>query len=150
MTELRDLWEEYKRIELSGAGRNKRAKEIEARIHEIQKGMGTSLYDFDKREEKQNLMGKPTIEVPSVVSLPDKPNVEERAPQANFTLEQAKKIVGDNDYRILEECNRVVEAQIVCVEHISMGRNPDNKKNPARRGQSINQTIFLFNKRKEE
>ena len=48
MTELRDLWDEYGKIVQNGV-RTERALKIEEEIHALQKKIGTSRYDFDKR-----------------------------------------------------------------------------------------------------
>lgn len=144
---LHDLWGEYKRI-LQGGTRIPRALELEKLIHEKQKLVGTPAYDFDKKWDKIKLDGTSTISGPPPPT--SKVDTAVTVPQASFTFEQAKEKVGENDFSILEDCNRMIEARMICVENISMRTNPENQKNLARRGQSINQTLNEFNRRKSE
>jgi len=138
MTELRDLWDEYAKI-VQGGARNERALDIEAKIHDIQKKLGTSRYDFDKRWERNAEMGKPTINTP-----PMEPEPEKIVPTSNFTFEQAKARIGENDFAILEDCAMRAEAEIVCLARILDTLNIENQRNVARRGQAINIAVRKF------
>jgi hypothetical protein len=138
MTELRDLWDEYSKI-VQGGVRNDRALDVESRIHEIQKKLGTSRYDFDKRWERNAEMGKSTINTP-----PMEPEPEKTVPTSNFTFEQAKARIGENDFAILEDCAMRAEAEIVCLARILDTLNIENQRNVARRGQAINIAVRKF------
>jgi hypothetical protein len=147
MSELRDLWEAYKIIEVSGQGRNDRASEIEAKIHEIQKGMGSSPYDFDKRWEKNEAM-----KTESVTGPPDfnsKPASEtQKVPQGHFSVDEAKEIIGANDLAILDDCAKHAEAEEIYLEHQLSKINPANRNNHARRGMVGNRAMQKFERRK--
>ena len=138
MTELRDLWDEYSKI-VQGGVRNDRALSVESKIHEIQKKLGTSRYDFDKRWEKNAEMAKPTINTP-----PMEPEIEKSVPTSNFTFEQAKARIGENDFALLEDCAMRAEAQMVVLARILETLNVDNQRNVARRGQAINIAVRKF------
>ena len=138
------LWEEYKRIELSGE-RTKRCLDIEALIHEEQKNMGVSRYDFNTRWSRREIEAKPTLEGPSLEPTPD----PVPAPTSNFTFEYAKDKIGENDFAILEECAMEAELYMVCLAKILENVNPDNMRNLARRGQATNIAIRLFEERKK-
>jgi len=146
LTELSDLWAKYTAIEQTGNTTTKKAKDIEARIHELQKNMGTSRYDFDKRRER--------LERDAVSSVSGPPDMEskveeENVPQARYTFEQAREQMSDNDFNILEECAQQYEIKSVLLAHILNGLNPDNQTNHARRGQGINWAITEFYRRKD-
>lgn len=149
MSELSDLWAELKGIELSTKKETPRLKAIQKRIHEIQKGMGSSPYDFDKRRSRNEAMS-----VESVVGPPDldspAPSSEEQVPQANFTYDQARKLISDNDFALLEDCAKDYEIKAVVIGRILEGMNPTNITNHARRGQGINWTLTKFWKDKEK
>ena len=138
MTELRDLWEEYGKIVQSGV-RTDRALKIEEEIHALQKKIGTSRYDFDKRWERNVEMAKPTITIGSM-DEEEKPSV----PSTNFTFDQAKARVGENDFALLEDCAIRAEAEMVVLARILDSLNIDNQRNVARRGQAINIAIRKF------
>lgn len=138
MTELRDLWDEYSKI-VQGGVRNDRALSVESKIHEIQKKLGTSRYDFDKRWEKNTEMAKPTINTP-----PMEPEIEKSVPTSNFTFEQAKARIGENDFALLEDCAMRAEAEMVVLARILETLNVDNQRNVARRGQAINIAVRKF------
>jgi hypothetical protein len=138
MTELRDLWDEYSKI-VQGGVRNDRALSVESKIHEIQKKLGTSRYDFDKRWEKNAEMAKPTINTP-----PMEPEIEKSVPTSNFTFEQAKARIGENDFALLEDCAMRAEAEMVVLARILETLNVDNQRNVARRGQAINIAVRKF------
>lgn len=142
MLELRPLWEEYAVIEKSGQGRNKRALEIESIIHQAQLKAKTAPYDFDARWEKNRLNGLSTVSgPPPVESKPVEPEVF--PPQANFTVEEAKKILGENDCALLEYCANIAEARMIYLAHILDKLNPENR-NVARRGQGTNIANSIF------
>lgn len=145
MTLLVEYWKEFKRIEILGE-RTSRAKEIEGLIHSEQKRIGSPPYDFDERWMRNNTMGKSTLSGPPP---PDaKPDEEvPDVPKFNFSFEDAKKIVGDNDYNILEDCAKWAEARMVCLARILDRLNADNS-NVARRGQATNIAIGEFLRRK--
>ena len=145
MSDLRTYWEEYKRIELNGE-RTKRCYDIEALIHEIQKTMNppVSIYDFNARWSRKEIEAKPSLEGPSLEPNP-KPDP---APTSNFTFDYAKDKIGENDFAILEECGMQAELYMVCLAKILENINPDNTRNPARRGQATNIAIKLFEERK--
>ncbi len=146
---LREMWEEYEQIEKSGAGRNDRCREIEIEIHQYQKMIGASPYDFDKRWIKKQSMAESTLSGPPPAdALP--PTDFTTVPQNNFTLEQAKEIIGENDFAILEDCIRHAEAWAICAAAIADKVNPSNQNNPARRGQVMNFARQDFNERKEK
>lgn len=149
MSKLRELWEEYKRLEDTGSSRTGRILDLEKEIHDRQREIGTAPFDFDKKWAKKEQDGTSTLLGPP---LPDSKPVEvkEVIPQNNFTFDEARKIIGENDFAILEDCNRMAEAMMTCIENIANKRNTENQRNPARRGQSINLTINLFNRRKDE
>tara|TARA_R110000824_G_scaffold123929_1_gene282109 strand:+ start:21 stop:458 length:438 start_codon:yes stop_codon:yes gene_type:complete len=138
MTELRDLWDEYSKI-VQGGVRNDRALSVESKIHEIQKKLGTSRYDFDKRWEKNAEMAKPTINTPPMES-----KIEKSVPTSNFTFEQAKARIGENDFALLEDCAMRAEAEMVVLARILETLNVDNQRNVARRGQAINIAVRKF------
>ena len=138
MTELRDLWDEYGKIVQNGV-RTDRALKIEEAIHALQKKIGTSRYDFDKRWERNAEMSKPTITIGSM-DEEEKPSV----PSTNFTFEQAKSRIGENDFALLEDCAIRAEAEMVVLARILDSLNIDNQRNVARRGQAINIAIRKF------
>ena len=138
MTELRDLWDEYGKIVQSGV-RTDRALKIEEEIHALQKKIGTSRYDFDKRWERNVEMAKPTITIGSM-DEEEKPSV----PSTNFTFDQAKARVGENDFALLEDCAIRAEAEMVVLARILDSLNIDNQRNVARRGQAINIAVRKF------
>ena len=138
MTELRDLWDEYGKIVQSGE-RTSRALKIEEEIHALQKKIGTSRYDFDKRWERNAEMSKSTITIGSMEEE-EKPSV----PSTNFTFDQAKARVGENDFALLEDCAIRAEAEMVVLARILDSLNIDNQRNVARRGQAINIAIRKF------
>ena len=142
MLELRPLWEEYAIIEKSGQGRTKRALEIEATIHQVQLKLKNAPYDFDTRWEKNKLNGAPTVSGPP--PLESKPmEMEILPPQGNFSVEDAKKILGENDCALLEYCANRAEAIMVYLAHILDKLNPENR-NVARRGQGTNIANYIF------
>ena len=138
MTELRELWDEYGKIVQNGV-RTDRALKIEEAIHALQKKIGTSRYDFDKRWERNTEMAKPTITIGSM-DEEEKPSV----PSTNFTFDQAKARVGENDFALLEDCAIRAEAEMVVLARILDSLNIDNQRNVARRGQAINIAIRKF------
>ena len=138
MTELRDLWDEYGKIVQSGV-RTEKALKIEEAIHALQKKIGTSRYDFDKRWERNSEMAKPTLTIGSMEEE-EKPSV----PSTNFTFEQAKARIGENDFALLEDCAIRAEAEMVVLARILDSLNIDNQRNVARRGQAINIAIRKF------
>lgn len=138
MTELRDLWDEYGII-VQGGARTTRALKIEEEIHALQKKIGTSRYDFDKRWERNVEMAKPTLTIGSMEEE-EKPSV----PSTNFTFEQAKARIGENDFALLEDCAMRAEAEMVVLARILDSLNIDNQRNVARRGQAINIAIRKF------
>ncbi len=144
MSNLRTYWEEYKRVEQKGE-RNKRCFDLEELIHEEQKKMDVSRYDFNARWTRKEVQGKPTLTGPSLEPTPDDPP----APTSNFTFEYAKDKLGKNDFNILEECAMDAEIAMVCLAKILESINPDNARNMARRGQAINLAMRLFEERKE-
>lgn len=148
MSDLRNFWEEYKQIELSGIGRNKRAFELETLIHEKQKEIGSEPYDFDKRWMKTEEMATPSISGPPAMDsvAPESPK---KSPQGNFTLDEAKELIGDNDCKILDNCAKWAEARMVYLAYVLDRINPANS-NVARRGQATNIAIAEFNRRKAE
>jgi|FLOH01.1.fsa_nt_gi hypothetical protein len=143
MSNLRIYWEEYKRIELKGE-RTKRCFELEELIHDEQKNMGVKRYDFNIRWTRKESEGKPTLTGPSLEPTPD----EKPVPQSNFTFDYAKDKLGENDFAILEECAMDAEIAMVCLAKILDGLNPDNLRNPARRGQATNLAMRLYEERK--
>jgi len=138
MTELRELWDEYGLI-VQGGTRTTRALRIEEEIHALQKKIGTSRYDFDKRWERNSEMAKPTLTIGSMEEE-EKPSV----PSTNFTFEQAKARIGENDFALLEDCAMRAEAEMVVLARILDSLNIDNQRNVARRGQAINIAIRKF------
>ena len=138
MTELRDLWDEYGII-VQGGERTARALKVEEEIHALQKKIGTSRYDFDKRWERNSEMAKPTLTIGSMEEE-EKPSV----PSTNFTFEQAKARIGENDFALLEDCAMRAEAEMVVLARILDSLNIDNQRNVARRGQAINIAIRKF------
>ena len=149
MSDLRGLWEQYKRLELSQHVRNDKVLAVEVLIHAEQKKIGTDAYDFDNRWTKKEERAKSTVEGPP--DLDSKPPEKEYiVPQTKFTLEQAQGIVGENELAILEDCAKKSEARMICLASIFDKLNPVENKNVARRGQGINMSIAEFHKRKEE
>jgi hypothetical protein len=138
MTELRELWDEYGLI-VQGGERTARALKVEEEIHALQKKIGTSRYDFDKRWERNSEMAKPTLTIGSMEEE-EKPSV----PSTNFTFEQAKARIGENDFALLEDCAMRAEAEMVVLARILDSLNIDNQRNVARRGQAINIAIRKF------
>ena len=98
MTELRDLWDEYGKIVQSGV-RTEKALKIEEAIHALQKKIGTSRYDFDKRWERNSEMSESTL----TINTMDREE-SQSVPSTNFTFEQAKARIGENDFALLEDC----------------------------------------------
>ena len=148
MSVLRDLWENYKKLEVTTTTRNSKVLELEALIHVEQKKMGVSAYDFDKRWTRRDEMAKSTVTGP-----PDRDSKspdEFTVPQTKFTLEEAQKIVGENELAILEDCAKKSEARMICLAAIFDKLNPIENRNVARRGQGINMAMAEFHKRKEE
>ncbi len=142
MSELKTLWTKYKVFEQNG-NRSEGARKIEAKIHEVQKLIGSSPYDFDKRWERVAKDGAPSITLPSLEPIPVEPS-----PQANFTLEQAEKIIGENDTALLRGAVRWVEPVMIILADEANKVNPDNS-NVARRGQVINLSLAKFKEDKE-
>lgn len=142
MSNLRTYWEEYRRIEQKGE-RTARCFELEKLIHEEQKKMGVSRYDFNARwlrieQQAESSISGPTLE----------PTEKEPVPTSNFSFEYAKEKLGENDFAILEECAMNAEIIIVCLAKILDGINSENTRNPARRGQAINFAMRLYEERK--
>ena len=119
MTELRDLWDEYGKI-VQGGARTTRALKIEEEIHALQK--------------KSTLLISPTDGVEETPSVPS----------TNFTFEQAKERIGENDFALLEDCAMRAEAEMVVLARILDSLNIDNQRNVARRGQAINIAVRKF------
>jgi hypothetical protein len=138
MSELSILWDEYKKIIQKGE-RTPRAREIEEKIHEVQKRIGTPRYNFDRRWERVIEAGTPTISLPSMEA-----ESTSSVPTSNFTFEQAKARVGENDFALLEDCAMRAEAEIVVLARILDTINVENQRNVARRGQAINIAIRKF------
>ena len=148
MSELRDLWENYKRRELSIHTRDSKLLELETLIHAEQKKMGVSAYDFDRRWIRREEAAKSTVAGPPD---PDAKSPDEfTIPQTKFTLEEAQKIVGENELAMLADCAKKSEARMICLAAIFDKLNPFENKNVARRGQGINMAMAEFHKRKEE
>ena len=143
---ITDLWEEYKVILQTGK-RTKRALILEPKIHEEQKRLGNPIYDFDKRWAKNEEDRKSTVEGPPMDSRPE---ATKSVPVANFTVDNAKEIIGKNDCALLEECARKAEARMIYLAYILEQINPDNKKNMARRGQATNIANFIFIEEKKK
>jgi hypothetical protein len=143
MSNLRTYWEEYKRIELKGE-RTKRCFDLEELIHEEQKKMGTSRYDFNARWTRKEAQAKPSLSGPSLEPTEEAPPV----PTSNFTFEYAKEKIGENDFAILEECAMDAELYMVCLAKILEQINPDNTRNLARRGQATNIAMRIFEEKK--
>ncbi len=144
MSELSQYWEEYKKIIDKGV-RTQRARDLEVKIHEVQKRIGSDRYDFDKRWQKIEHDGKPTITLP-----PMDAEVTPSAPTSNFTFEQAKAKVGDNDFALLEDCAMKAEAEIIVLSRILDTINVENQRNVARRGQAINIAIRKYEELKKD
>ena len=147
MSELSDLWDQYKEIEKSGDTTGTLAKKIEKRIHEIQKGMSTSRYDFDKRRERHAVMATPSISGPP---KPDSKVEEEPTSQHKLSYEEARAKMSDNDFELLEGYAEQYEIRAVVLAEILNKLNPENRVNPARRGQGINWALTQFFKEKSE
>ena len=142
MTVLTDSWDEWNKFYKKGT-RNDKCLTFEVAIHGEQKRMGSIPVDFDTKWEKRARDSKSTITMPPITE--STPTKEEKVPTINFSLDDAKKIIGDSDFAMLEFANRLAEASIVCLTAIANKTNSDNKVNPARRGQSINQSLLIFN-----
>ena len=145
MSELRTYWDEYGLIERSGVGRNARAKELEALIHRRQKELKIlPPYDFDARELRNRTNSTPSISGPP---SPDSKPLEEvqSIPQGRFTIEEAIKILGENECALLDHCATLTEARMVFLAHVLDKKNPENN-NVARRGQAINMSVTEFYK----
>lgn len=147
MSELSELWDKYKILAQKGE-RTTQVMDLEKQIHDIQKSMNSPIYDFDGRWERIEEMSRSTVSGPP--SNDEKPDDIEKQPQGNFSLEQAKSIIKENTYSMLEETNKYIEAMMICVEHIAKKTNPKNQLNAARCGQSINLTIGKYYKDKEQ
>lgn len=145
MTDLTTLWRQYKNIQNSASERTPSVRRLEEKIHEAQKFIPTPPYDFDKWWAKRELMSKSSVSG-TTIETPE----PEKAPQANFSLEQAKQLIGDNDCVILTDCAKRAEAIMIYLAHELEKINPSNMNNPARRGQAINQTLYIFNDRKKQ
>jgi hypothetical protein len=139
LSNLRTYWEEYKRIELKGE-RSKRCFELEALIHEEQKIMGVSIYNFNARWTKKEIDGKSTLEGPTFDPNPEPDPV----PTSNFTFDYAKDKIGESDFAILEESAMKAELYMICLAKILEQINPDNVRNLARRGQATNIAMRIF------
>ena len=145
MSELRTYWDEYELIEKSGQGRNARAKELEALIHKKQIELKLPPYDFDAREIKKTTNAMSTVSgPPKADSVPLEVNTESTG---KYTIEQAKKDIGENKCAMLEWCAKWAEARMVYLAFILDRLNPDNV-NVARRGQAMNVAIAEFNRMK--
>lgn len=146
MSELRTYWDEYGLIERSGVGRNTRAKELEALIHRKQKELKLPPYDFDARELRNRTNATPSINGPP--QFDSKPLEEvPTIPQGRFTVEEAIKILGENECALLDHCATITEARMVYLAHVLDRKNPENS-NVARRGQATNIAITEFNRMK--
>lgn len=144
MSNLSKYWEEYQKIEQNGE-RTRRCYEIEGLIHEEQKKMGVSRYDFNVRWERKEAQKKPTLSGPSLDPTPEPDPV----PTSNFSFDYAKKKLGDNDFNILEECMMDAEVLVVCAAKIANIVNVENKTNHARRGMVSNIGIRLYEEKKK-
>lgn len=147
MSELSDLWAEYYAIEQSGSTISKRAKEIEAKIHALQKSMSAGRYDFNKRRERIEAEKVSTVSGPPDAN--EKPEKEE-APQGHFTFAEARKLIDDNDFNLLEDCAKNYEIKAILLADILMKMNPENRTNFARRGQGINWALTEFYRNKDK
>lgn len=149
-TELGNLWEQYKKLLETGITRTEEVRKLERKIHEIQKAKGYSLFDFDTKWAKKMADATPTVTGGTKEQMNNKPPVEEDTPvpTAHFTLEQAKLRVGENNLRILEDCARDAECELICLEDILNKINPVNITNVARRGQAMNQSEIKYRDRK--
>lgn len=141
---LRLLWEKYKKIEILGK-RTESALKLESQIHERQRQIGSSAYDFDARWAKRSRDSVSTVVIGSMDKAPE-PTVR----RAGFTMEDAIKIVGGkNNEEMIRDSMRYAEAFImISVDELDK-INPENTTNPARRGQGINIGSAHYNKRKE-
>ena len=79
LSELSDLWAEYSDLEHTGDTTKPRGKAIEQRIHELQKAMGTSIYDFDKRRQRNETNAQPSVSGPPDMNSPS-PSDEKKVP----------------------------------------------------------------------
>jgi len=145
MAELKPLWDEYNKLRASGA-RNARAIMLEGLIHGRQREIGSEPYDFDKMWDKIEKDRTPSIEVPTIGGM-IKPETE-TVPQSRFTFEQAKKLIGENDCAILDDCAKWAEVRMVYLSHVLNEINPAENTNVARRGQGINIGLGEFVRRK--
>lgn len=151
-TELGILWEQYKKLLDSGSERTEAVLAIEEKIHKIQKEKGWSRYDFDSKWERKRLISTPTVTGGTREQMDNKPPTEDDipVPVANFTFEQAKQRIGDNDYNILEDIAMHTECLMICLAEIHNKINPENRTNMARRGQAINNDLFAFREKKKQ
>ncbi len=149
-TELGNLWEQYKKLLETGTERTDRVRDLEAKIHEIQKTKGYTRYDFDTKWAKKIANATPSVTGGTKEQMDNTVMAKEDipVPTANFTLEQAQKRVGQNNLNILEDCVMDTEAEMICMEDICNRINPNNKSNVARRGQSMNLSEIKFRDRK--
>ena len=152
ITELGNLWAQYKKLIDSGSERTESVMDLEEKIHLIQKEKGWARYDFNTKWERKKLLSTPTVTGGTKEQMDNKPPTEEDipVPTANFTFEQAKARVGDNDYNILEDCAMDTECQMICLAEIHNRLNPENRINVARRGQAINNDLIDYRKKKEQ
>jgi hypothetical protein len=141
---LRILWEKYKVIERNGT-RTSNAKTLEEQIHARQKEMGSAPYDFDARWDRNRINATPSVSGPP---HPDAVVEKPKVPQVNFTLEQAVKIVGENDVAQLRDCAKFAECWMIILADELDKINPLNA-NVARRGQATNVALVEFRRRKE-
>ena len=146
MTQLSDAWDKFKKIEYQGT-RTTQAREAEKEINNILLGKNEPAYDFDARWLKNASMAQSSIDGPPSPIAPI-PEDDEIKPQGNFTLEEAKDIIGDNTYSMLVSANKYIEAMLICSEYISKQTNPINQTDKARCLQSVSLTIGKYYKDK--
>lgn len=145
MSVLTDYWAEYKVIENSGQGRTKRALELEELIHQRQKEMMVTPYDFDARWERMAKNATPTLTGPP---SPDSKPFEIKTPVSKIEFDEVKKRLGGNDCALLDHAARVAEDKMIYLAYVLDKINPDNT-NVARRGQAINLAMGIYNKLKD-
>jgi len=147
MTELRDLWEQYGVLEKKGQPREKMLS-IERRIHEIQKERGSSRYDFDKRWGKKDEMMEGSMQGPPKFDAPTTDEPEKM--EIIDAIEKAKKLIGENDIALLEECLEKAEAFSTYGTDYLDKINPANTRNAAMRGQKVNLAMEIFKTLKDK
>lgn len=143
MSKLRDLWDEYHKLLNRGRERDSKMLDLEKEIHEEQRRLGVKPYDFDKLHERRKEQSTPTINTPP--TEPSETEKEVKKHQPKYSLEEAKRELGENTCAKYDWCGQKVKATYTYSAHVAETIFPECKTNPAFRGQLINMICNRFN-----